>query len=154
MKITGETLINNVHFARFIVLVYHSIPFQKLIGDHFGGDVKRNGDHFGVGQVGDHFGAGIIEDAVQHFKTSYDSSADQKAFTAGGGGGGRVISGSLQYTTTSLSSAEASLHCGEAGEKEKESGWGTMGRGKREERFPPCPFSNLPPCAFCFSDYC
>ena len=76
MKITGETLINNVHFARFIVLVYHSIP--KLIGDHFGGNVKRNGDHFGVG---DHFGAGIIEDAVQHFKTSYNSSADQKAFT-------------------------------------------------------------------------
>ena len=26
-------------------------------------------------------GLGIIEDAVQHFKTSYDSSADQKAFT-------------------------------------------------------------------------
>ena len=40
--------------------------------------MKRNGDHFGVG---DHFGAGIIEDTVQHFKTSYNSSADQKAFT-------------------------------------------------------------------------
>ena len=26
--------------------------------------------------------------------------------------------------------------CGEAGEKEKESMWGTMGRGKREERLP------------------
>ena len=24
------------------------IPFQELIGDHFGVDVKRNGDHFGV----------------------------------------------------------------------------------------------------------
>ena len=37
-----------------------------------------------------------------------------------------------------LSSAEASLCCGEAGEKEKESARGTMGRGKKEERpFPP-----------------
>ena len=33
-----------------------------------------------------------------------------------------------------LSSAEVSLYCGEAGEKEKESARGTMGRGKREER--------------------
>ena len=24
------------------------VPFQELIGDHFGVDVKRNGDHFGV----------------------------------------------------------------------------------------------------------
>ena len=36
--------------------------------------------------------------------------------------------------TSTLSSAEASLCCGEAGEKEKESARGTMGRGKREER--------------------
>ena len=41
--------------------------------------------------------------------------------------------GSLQYTTTPLSSAEASLYCGEAGEKEKESARGTIGRGKKEE---------------------
>ena len=27
------------------------IPFQELIGDHFGFDVKRNGDHFGVGII-------------------------------------------------------------------------------------------------------
>ena len=27
------------------------IPFLKLIGDHFGDDVKRNGDHFGVGII-------------------------------------------------------------------------------------------------------
>ena len=74
-------------------------------------------------------------------------------FFAGGVGRG-VISGSLQYITTPLSSAEASLYCGEAGEKEKESARGTIGRGKREERFPPCPFSHLPPCAFYFSDYC
>ena len=53
-------------------------------------------------------------------------------FFAGGMGRG-VISGSLQYTTTPLSSAEASLYCGEAGEKEKESARGTIGRGKREE---------------------
>ena len=38
-----------------------------------------------------------------------------------------------------LSSAEASLYCGEAGEKEKESARGTMGRGKREER--PLPYN-------------
>ena len=35
-----------------------------------------------------------------------------------------------------LSSAEASLCCGEAGEKEKESARGMMGRGKREKLFP------------------
>ena len=44
-----------------------------------------------------------------------------------------------QFTFTHpLSSAEASLYCGEAfvvgaGEKEKESARGTMGRGKRED---------------------
>ena len=73
-----------------------------------------------------------------------------------GGMGRGAISGSLQYITTPLSSAEASLYCGEAGEKEKESARGTIGRGKREERFPParpCPFSHLPPCAFYISDY-
>ena len=44
----------------------------------------------------------------------------------------------------SLSSAEASLCCGEAGEKEKESARGTMGRGKREER-PQAPAFSLFP---------
>ena len=34
-----------MHFNRSIVLGYHSIP--KINWDHFGVDVKRNGDHFG-----------------------------------------------------------------------------------------------------------
>ena len=76
MKITGETLINNVHFARFIVLVYHSIP--KINWKSFRGQCEEKWGSFrGWGS----FRAGIIEDAVQHFKTSYNSSADQKAFT-------------------------------------------------------------------------
>ena len=29
----------------------NTIPFQKLIEDHFGVDVKRNGDHLGVGII-------------------------------------------------------------------------------------------------------
>ena len=33
---------------RLIIPWRNTIPFQKLIGDHFGVDVKRNGDHFGV----------------------------------------------------------------------------------------------------------
>ena len=49
------------------------------------------------------------------------------------GWGGELEVAVLQYTTTPLSSAEASLYCGEAGEKEKESARGTIGRGKREE---------------------
>ena len=44
--------------------------------------------------------------------------------------------------------------CGEAGEKEKESAQGTMGRRKREERLPPFPFSHFPRGAFYFFDYC
>jgi len=40
---------------------------------------------------------------------------------------------------------------GEAGEKEKESARGTMGRGKREER--PFPSSHRPPRALYFFDY-
>ena len=51
----------------------------------------------------------------------------------------------------SLSSAEASLCCGEAGDKEKESARGTMGRGNREERLPPFPSSHRSPRAFYFS---
>ena len=42
------------------------------------------------------------------------------------------------------------LCCGEAGEKEKGSARGTMGRGKREERLPPFPSSHRPPLAFYF----
>ena len=29
----------------------NTIPFQELIGDHFGVDVKRDGDHFGIGVI-------------------------------------------------------------------------------------------------------
>ena len=61
---------------------------------------------------------------------------DEYRISSGGGAGG------------ALSSAEASLCCGEAGEKEKESARGTIGRGKREERFPPFPSSHLPLRAF------
>ena len=72
-----------MHFNRSIVLE-DIIPFLKLIGEHFGVDVKRNGDHFRVSiisgsiwgsfqcwgsfrgrfgdhfRAGDHFGVGII----------------------------------------------------------------------------------------------
>ena len=44
----------------------NTIPFQELIGNHFGVDVKTNGDHLGIGIIsgsvsfrgrfGDHFG--------------------------------------------------------------------------------------------------
>ena len=37
------------------------------------------------------------------------------------------------FNVMSLSSPEASLCCGEAGKKEKDSARGTMGKGKREE---------------------
>ena len=53
-----------------------------------------------------------------------------------------------------LSSAEASLCCGKAGEKEKGSARSTMGRGKREERLLPFLSSHLPLRPFYFSDYC
>ena len=53
-----------------------------------------------------------------------------------------------------LSSGEASECCEEAGEKEKESARGTMGRGKREDGFPPFPSSYRPTRAFFFFDYC
>ena len=42
------------------------------------------------------------------------------------------------FNVMSLSSLEASLCCGEAEEKEKDSARGTMGKGKREER--PLPY--------------
>ena len=51
----------------------------------------------------------------------------------------------------SLSFVDASLCCGEAGEEEKESSRGTMGRGKKEERLPPFPSSHRPPRALYFS---
>ena len=65
-----------MHFNRSIVLE-DIIPFLKLIGEHFGVDVKRNGDHFRVSiisgsiqgdhfSVGDHFGVdlGIISGSI------------------------------------------------------------------------------------------
>ena len=55
--------------------------------------------------------------------------------------------------TETLSSAEVSLCCGEAGEKEKERARGTTVREKREERHI-FPSSHRPPCAFYFFDYC
>ena len=53
MRIISKALINVVYFA-----------FVKLIGDHFGGDVKRNGHHFGV-DFGIISGLGIISGALQ-----------------------------------------------------------------------------------------
>ena len=55
---------------RLIIPWRNIIPFQKLIGDHFGVDVKRNGDHFGVdlGIISGLeiiWGLGIISGAVQ-----------------------------------------------------------------------------------------
>ena len=54
----------------------------------------------------------------------------------------------------SVSCVEASLCCGEAEEKEKDSARGTMGRGMREERLPPFSSSHRPRRAFYFFDYC
>ena len=34
-----------------IISSLNTIPFQQLTGGHFGVDVKRNGDHFGVGII-------------------------------------------------------------------------------------------------------
>ena len=50
-----------MHFARSIVLGYHSIPRIK-----WGSFRGRFGDHF---RVGDHFGVGIISGAVQFQET-------------------------------------------------------------------------------------
>ena len=36
---------------RLIIPWRNTIPFQKLIGDHFGVHVKRNGDHLVVGII-------------------------------------------------------------------------------------------------------
>ena len=69
MKIISETLINVVHFARSIVLGYHSIP--KINWGSFRGRCEksfpgRSEDHFNVGH---HFGIGIISETVQITKT-------------------------------------------------------------------------------------
>ena len=49
-----------------------------------------------------------------------------------------------------LPSSEACLCCGEAGEKEKESARGTMGRGKREQRIFAFSLFPSPPARFPF----
>ena len=54
----------------------------------------------------------------------------------------------LPFQQHTLSSAEASLWCREAGEREKKKALGTMGRGKREKAFPSSPARYL------FFDYC
>ena len=57
-----------MHFARSIVLGYHSIPkikwgsFRGRREEKWGSFRGRFGDHF---RVGDHFGVGIISGAVQ-----------------------------------------------------------------------------------------
>ena len=51
----------------------NTIPFQGLIGDHFGVDVERNGDHFGV-DLGVISGLGIISGSGSFrglYRTSY-----------------------------------------------------------------------------------
>ena len=64
VKIISEV----VHFARSIVLGYHSIPkikwgsFRGRREEKWGSFRGRFGDHF---RVGDHFGVGIISGAVQ-----------------------------------------------------------------------------------------
>ena len=57
-----------------------------------------------------------------------------------GGVGRGVKSGSLQYTTA----PEASLYCWEAGEKEKESARGTIGRGREKRGSCLVPFPIFP----------
>ena len=52
----------------------------------------------------------------------------------------------VENAITTLSSPEASLCREEAGEKEKERAWGTMGKGEGEER--PFPSSHRPPRAY------
>ena len=66
----------------------------------------------------------------------------------------RIYKAAERTTSTTSLLRKASLSCGEAGEKEKKSARGTMGRGKSEERLPPFPSSHRPPGAFNFLDYC
>ena len=58
----------------------------------------------------------------------------------------------LPFQQHTLSSAEASLWCREAGEREKKKALGMMGRGKRERKG----FSLFPssPARYLFFDYC
>ena len=68
MPIISKTLINVVHFARSIVLVYHCIPkinwgsFRGLREEKWASFRGRFGYHF---RVGDHLGVGIISGALQ-----------------------------------------------------------------------------------------
>ena len=50
-----------MHFNPSIVLE-DIIPFLKLIGEHFGVDVKRNGDHFRVSIISGSGSVGIIRE--------------------------------------------------------------------------------------------
>ena len=66
---------------RLIIPWRNTIPFQKLIRDHFGVDVKRNGDHFGVdlGIISGLeiiWGLGIISGAVQVFSPKREAEHD------------------------------------------------------------------------------
>ena len=45
-----------------LAVLFCFFPFQKLIGDHFRVNVKKNGDYF---EVGDHFRVGIVSGSVQ-----------------------------------------------------------------------------------------
>ena len=63
----------------------------------------------------------------------------------------------VENAITTLSSPEDSLCREEAGEKEKERAWGTMGKGEGEERpfpilFPPFPSSHRPPARLLYFD--
>ena len=131
MKIISETLINVVHFAQSIVLVYHSISNINWgrFGDHF-----RVGDRFGLGSLRTLYSTlkqAIIAVLIKCIYCFHIKLQNVIRWCRWDGKGGYKCS--LQYTTTPLSSAEASLYCGEAGENEKESARGTIGRGKREE---------------------
>ena len=59
------------HCNRLVIILWrNTITFEELIWDHFGVNVKRNGDHFGVGiilgsiLIGLISGLGIISGAV------------------------------------------------------------------------------------------
>ena len=76
--------------------------------------------------------------AVRHLRKNYGNEIESKKVQFLFWGAPNKIN-----RDGSLSSAEASLYCGEAGEKEKE--------GARETPFP---VSHRPPRAFYFFDYC
>ena len=71
-----------MHFARSIVLGYHSIPkikwgsFRGRREEKWGSFRGRFGDHF---RVGDHFGVGIISGAVHSSeRVRYFSTREEK----------------------------------------------------------------------------